>query len=70
MQENTAEKIKEETIEVPLEPEKNEKTEKEEVTEQKEEVTVASEEQVKDKEEELNEYSEKVQKRIKLKKQK
>ena len=64
MQENTAEKIKEETIEVPLEPEKNEKTEKEEVTEQKEEVTVASEEQVKDKEEELNEYSEKVQKRI------
>ena len=61
MQENTAEKIKEETIEVPLEPEK---TEKEEVTEEKEEVTVASEEQVKDKEEELNEYSEKVQKRI------
>jgi len=61
MQENTAEKIKEETIEVPLEPEK---TEKEEVTEEKEEVTVASEEQIKDKEEELNEYSEKVQKRI------
>ena len=62
MQENTAEKIKEEeTIEVPIE---TEKTKKEEVTEEKEEVTVAAEEQVKDKEEELNEYSEKVQKRI------
>ena len=65
MQENTAEKIKqEETIEVPLEQEKTNKTEKAEVTEEKEEVTVATEEQTKNKEEELNEYSEKVQKRI------
>ena len=65
MQENTAEQIKEqETIEVPLEQEKTNKTEKAEVTEEKEEVTVATEEQTKNKEEELNEYSEKVQKRI------
>ena len=65
MQENTAEKIKqEETIEVPLEQEKTKETEKAEVTEEKEEVTVATEEQTKNKEEELNEYSEKVQKRI------
>ena len=65
MQENTAEQIKEqETIEVPLEQEKTNKTEKAEVTEEKEEVTVATEEQAKNKEEELNEYSEKVQKRI------
>ena len=44
MQENTAEQIKEqETIEVPLEQEKTNKTEKAEVTEEKEEVTVATE---------------------------
>ena len=40
MQENTAEQIKEqETIEVPLEQEKTNKTEKAEVTEEKEENT-------------------------------
>ena len=62
MQENTAEKITEEnTIEVPLEPEKETKTQKETV---EPEVSVATEEKPRDKEEELNEYSEKVQKRI------
>lgn len=63
MQENTAEKItQEKTIEVPIEPENQETTEKTE--DSLPEVAVAAEEKPKDKEEELNEYSDKVQKRI------